>query len=100
MLSSSSLVHACLSSNLGLKGLSSSAKIAQTADVVRRAFLLLFLPCFQLIVRLLLPGETSEMFSHLLKQLVPRSSRLTVLFAEQSTLFFKILPNLVNNSWL
>ena len=41
----------CLSANLGDKGLFRSANILQIADVVRRVVFLLFLLCFQPIVR-------------------------------------------------
>ena len=41
-----------------------SLYILQIADVVRRVVFLLFLLCFQPIVRLFLPRETSEMFRH------------------------------------
>ena len=62
MLSSSSIAY--LSASLGEKGLFSSANILPIADVVPRVVLLMFLPCFLLIVRLFLPRETSEMFPH------------------------------------
>ena len=42
-------------------GLSSSANILQIADVALRVVFLLFLPCFQLLFRLVLTLETSEM---------------------------------------
>ena len=42
-------------------GLLSSAKILQIADVALRVVILLFLPCFQLLFRLVLTLETSEM---------------------------------------
>ena len=53
---------ACLS--LGDKGLISSANILQIADVIHQVVFSLFLLCFQAIVRLFLPRETSEMFRH------------------------------------
>ena len=42
-------------------GLFSSANILQIADVALRVVFLLFLPCFKLLFRLVLPLETSEM---------------------------------------
>ena len=42
-------------------GLVSSANILQIADVTLRVVFLLFLPCFKLLFRLVLPLETSEM---------------------------------------
>ena len=65
-------------------GLFSSANILQIADVTLRVVFLLFLPCFYLLIRLILALETSETSPRFLfsqpKQLnlVPRSSRLTV----------------------
>ena len=68
-------------------GLSSPENILQIADVALRVVLLLFLPCFQLLFRLVpavvLTLETSEMSAIFFSQpkqlnLVPRSSRLTV----------------------
>ena len=66
-------------------GLSSSANILQIADVALRVVFLLFLPCFQLLFRLVpavvLTLETNEMSTFFFfsqpKQLnlVPRSSR-------------------------
>ena len=41
-------------------GLLSSAKILQIADVALRVVILLFLPCFQLLFRLVITLETSE----------------------------------------
>ena len=60
MLSSSSI--SCLLASLGDKGLFSTANILQIAVLVRRVVVLLSLLCFQPIVRLFLPRETSEMF--------------------------------------
>ena len=61
-------------------GLSSSANILQIADVALRVVLLLFLPCFQLLFRLVpavvLTLETSEMsatFFFTTKTTQPRS---------------------------
>ena len=42
-------------------GLVSSANILQIADITLRVVFLLFLPCFKLLFRLVLPLETSEM---------------------------------------
>ena len=42
-------------------GLVSSANILQIADITLRVVFLLFLPCFKLLFRLVLPRETSEM---------------------------------------
>ena len=65
-------------------GLSSTANILQVADVALRVVFLLFLPHFELLVRLVpsvvLTLETSEMFAIFFSQpkqlnLVPRSSR-------------------------
>ena len=53
---------ACLSASLGDEGLLSSANIPQIADVVPGVVFLLFLLCFQPIVYLFLPRETSKMF--------------------------------------
>ena len=53
-----------LSESLGDKGLISSANILQIADVFHQVVFSLFLLCFQAIVRLFLPRETSEMFRH------------------------------------
>ena len=61
-LSSASIT--CLSASLENKGLFSTANILQIADVVRRVVFLLFLLCFEPIVRLFLPREMSEMFRH------------------------------------
>ena len=44
-------------------GLFSSANILQIADVALRVVFLLFLPCFQLLFRLVLTLETSEMLA-------------------------------------
>ena len=44
-------------------GLFSSANILQIADVALRVVFLLFLPCFELLFRLVLTLETSEMFA-------------------------------------
>ena len=49
---------------LGDKGLVCSANVFQIADVVGRVVFLRFLLCFQPIVHLFLPRETSEMFRH------------------------------------
>ena len=67
---------ACLWRSSGDNRLFSSTNIFQIADVVRRVVFLLFLLCFQPIVRLLLPRETSEMF------------RLFVLFAKNNSSSF------------
>ena len=42
-------------------GLVSSANILQIADITLPVVFLLFLPCFKLLFRLVLPLETSEM---------------------------------------
>ena len=42
-------------------GLVSSANILQIADITLRVVFLLFLPCFKLLFRLVLPLEISEM---------------------------------------
>ena len=60
MLSSS----ACLLASLGDEGLFNSENILQIADVVRWVLFLLFLLCFQLILRPFLPRETGEMSLH------------------------------------
>ena len=92
----------------------SPANILLIADVIRRVLFLPFLVCFYPIVPSFLPRETSEIFRHYYqilipkqRNLVPRSSRLTVQFssnyAAQLTSFFtcrKNLPNLVKSSWL
>ena len=67
---------ACLWRISGDNRLFSSTNIFQIADVVRRVVFLLFLLCFQPIVRLFLPRETSEMF------------RLFVLFAKNNSSSF------------
>ena len=72
---------ACLWLSLGDKGFFSSASIIQIADVVRRVVFLLFLQCFQQIVRLFLPRETSGMFRHFVfttKTIQPRSQVFSV----------------------
>ena len=46
------------------KGFFSSANILQIADVIRQVVFLLLLLCFQPIVHLFIPRETSEMFHH------------------------------------
>ena len=61
---SSSRIAFFLSASLGDKGLFSTANILQIADVVRQVVLVLFLLCFESIVRLFLPRETSEVFRH------------------------------------
>ena len=45
-------------------GLFSSANILQIADVALRVVFLLFLPCFQLLFRLVITLEISEFFRH------------------------------------
>ena len=109
---SSSRIAFFLSASLGDKGLFSTANILQIADVVRQVVLVLFLLCFESIVRLFLPRETSEVSAILYLRpkrlsLVPRSPRLTVQksskFAAHLTPFFtyrKILPNMVGSIWL
>ena len=64
-------------------GLFSSANILQIADVALRVVVLLFLPCFLLLFRLVLALETSEtsaifVFTTKTTQPHSRSSRLTV----------------------
>ena len=61
---SSSRIAFFLSASLGDKGLFSTANILQIADVVRQVVLVLFLLCFESIVRLFLPRETSKVFRH------------------------------------
>ena len=57
-------------------GFFTSANVLQIADVALRVVFLLFLLCFQPIVRLFLPRETSEMF------------RLFVLYAKNNSSSF------------
>ena len=66
----------------GRLGLFSSANILLIADVALRVVILLFLPCFELLFRLVLTLKTSEMSTILFSQLkqlnlVSRSSWLT-----------------------
>ena len=63
-------------------GLFSSANILQIADLALRVVCLLFLPCFQLLFRLVLTFETSEMsaafFVFTIKTTQPRPQVLSV----------------------
>ena len=75
----------------------------QIADVVRRVVFLLFLPCFWTIVR----RETTKNFTSKTNQPRPRFSRLIIAIISNfaapltsSVQYGKILPNLVNCSWL
>ena len=93
-------------------GLLSSAKILQIADVALRVVILLFLPCFQLLFRLVITLETSEKsatFVFTTKTTQPRPQIVSVNGALTcKKLFFwrhrfinrKILPNLAISSWL
>ena len=105
MLSSSSI--ACLSAGLGNKGFFSSANILQIGDV----FLLFLLSVSQWFAYFFLTKRVrSSVILYLLPKqlnLVPRSSRSTVQFsgkyAVELTSFFtyrKLLPSLVDSSWL
>ena len=79
-------------------GLFSSANILQVADVALRVVFLLFLPCFQLLFRLVLTLESSEMSA-----IFVLTTKTTQVFSVNGTLTFinrKILPNLVISSWL
>ena len=74
-----------LSASLGDKGSFSTANLLQI-DVVRRVvsllFLLFFQPILQLIVRLFLPCETTEMFRHFVlttKRIQPRPQVFSVI---------------------
>ena len=79
-------------------GLSSSANILQIADVALRVVFLLFLPCFQLLFRLVITLESTEMSA-----IFVFTTKTTQVFSVNGTITFinrKILPNLVISSWL
>ena len=78
---------ACLSATLGDNRLFRSASILQIADVVRRVVFLLFLPCFQPIVRLFRPRETSEIFRHFVVTTKTTQPRLPVLSVNGSIIW-------------
>ena len=98
----------------GVKGLFSTANILQIADGVRWIVFLLFLLCFWAIVCLFLSLETRGMFCHFVLTtkitlphpqvfLIALLSFLAIMLHNKLTSFFihcKILPNMVNSSWL